>query len=152
MFSGKHELKAADGVVFLDRNPRIFDMVLDYLRHDGDYFPKDVDDETKNLFIMEINHWGVSEKLIEKKMPYFLIDMLKEKPKADVSRPKQMVALEKWIELGPLSLQEIHAHNNITFDQSLHYEINQTGESLYEGQLNKQGINQGVGRQFYNTA
>jgi len=115
-FSGKQELKAADGVLFLDRNPKIFDMVLDYLRHDGNYFPKNVDEETKSLFVLELNHWGVSEKLIEQKMPFLLIDMMKEPPKADVSRAKQMIALEKWKELGYLSLQEIHGNQNISFD------------------------------------
>ena len=32
MFSGRHELKKFNGKVFIDRNPKIFRYVLDYLR------------------------------------------------------------------------------------------------------------------------
>lgn len=49
-FSGKHHLKTIDDHIFLDREPKVFDMLLNYLRHEGNYVPKKVDDETKTLF------------------------------------------------------------------------------------------------------
>ena len=33
MFSGKTELKKVDDTLFIDRNPKIFALVLDYLRN-----------------------------------------------------------------------------------------------------------------------
>ena len=79
-------------------------MVLDYLRSDGNYFPKNVEEETKTLFLLEIQHWEVSEKLIEAKLPYFLVDMLKEEPKPETDSSQQLAAVNKWKELGTLSL------------------------------------------------
>ena len=69
-FSGKHNLKAFNGNVFLDRDPKIFDMVLNYLRYDTNYIPKNVNEETKRLFDMEIQYWGIEqEQYIETKLP-----------------------------------------------------------------------------------
>ena len=58
-FSGRFSLKTHEGIVFIDRDPKIFEMLLNYLRHDRNYFPKNVDPETKKLFCMEVLHWGV---------------------------------------------------------------------------------------------
>lgn len=58
-FSGKHNLKSVNGAVFLDRDPKIFDMVLNYLRYDTHYIPKNVNEEVKRLFDMEIQFWGI---------------------------------------------------------------------------------------------
>jgi hypothetical protein len=33
IFNGNHELKIIDKKVFIDRNPKVFGMVLDYLRN-----------------------------------------------------------------------------------------------------------------------
>ena len=49
-FGGKHQLKAVDEHIFLDRDSRVFDMLLNYLRHEGNYVPKKIDEETKTLF------------------------------------------------------------------------------------------------------
>jgi len=48
-----------NGAVFLDRDPKIFDMVLNYLRYDTHYIPKNVNEEVKRLFDMEIQFWGI---------------------------------------------------------------------------------------------
>ena len=37
-------------------------MMLNYLRNDGNYIPKNVDPETKSLFGIEVLHWGVETK------------------------------------------------------------------------------------------
>jgi len=60
MFTKTLEMKETDEEVFLDRDPKIFDMMLNYLRYNRDYTPKDVDKETKRLFEMELKYWGVA--------------------------------------------------------------------------------------------
>jgi len=62
MFSKANQLKEreTDEEVFLDRDPVLFDMMLNYLRYDRNYTPKEVDKETKRLFEMEIKYWGVA--------------------------------------------------------------------------------------------
>ena len=37
-------------------------MLLNYLRFDRDYTPKEVDKETKRLFDMELKHWEVASE------------------------------------------------------------------------------------------
>lgn len=71
-FSGNCTLKTVDQHVFLDRDPRIFEMVLNFLRHDGNYMPEFSNDETKQLFEMELKYWGVSELRIISKLNNFL--------------------------------------------------------------------------------
>ena len=58
MFSKDNQ--KSDEEVFLDRDPKIFDMLLNYLRFERNYSPKEVDNETKRLFDMELKHWGVA--------------------------------------------------------------------------------------------
>ena len=59
VFSGKHDLKYVDDYIFLDRNPIVFDLVLDYLRHGGNYLPRNLEKETFALFSLEIEYWGI---------------------------------------------------------------------------------------------
>jgi len=58
-FSGRFNLKTVKDAVYLDRDPKIFEMLLNYLRHNRNYIPQNVDAETKKLFCMEVIHWGV---------------------------------------------------------------------------------------------
>ena len=55
-----NQKQASEEEVFLDRDPAIFDMMLNYLRHETNYTPKDVSKETKRLFDIEIKYWGVA--------------------------------------------------------------------------------------------
>lgn len=88
-FSGKHNLKMIDGHIFLDRDPSIFDMVLNYLRYDGTYMPQNLDAQTKTLYVMEVDYWGIGpKKYIETKFPQDLLEMLKTNPKIDISSNK----------------------------------------------------------------
>ena len=78
-FSGKHNLNKIDDHVFLDRDPRIFDLVLNYLRYDQNYIPKEIDVETKRLFEMEVHFWDLGN-FIESKLSKQLLEMLKTEP------------------------------------------------------------------------
>ena len=56
MFSGKYPLKVIDERVFLDRDSKIFRLVLSYLRNNR--APLNIDDNlTANLFELELKHW-----------------------------------------------------------------------------------------------
>lgn len=88
-FSGSFDLKTIDEHVFLERDSKVFDMMLNYLRYDRNYVPKNVDDETKRLFEMEIQHWGVqSEQYIKDRLPKVLVDLLASEPDFDPKSKK----------------------------------------------------------------
>ena len=55
-----------DRRVFIDRNPKIFGQVLDYLRSNRKIVPKEAIMDI-NLFKNEINHWGLDrDRILEK--------------------------------------------------------------------------------------
>ena len=66
-FNGRHELALIDGKVFLDRNPKIFNMVLDYLRNDR--APFSIEDQTiSDLFKYELEYWKLNIPDTQKKL------------------------------------------------------------------------------------
>ena len=75
-FSGKHNLKKVEDNIFIDRDPKIFEMILNYLRYDCNYIPKDITTEQKRLFEMEVHYWSIGN-FIEPKLPKNLMNMLK---------------------------------------------------------------------------
>lgn len=49
-FSGKHILKqAGDASIFIDRDPKYFDLMLNFLRNKGNFNPS-FDEETTSIF------------------------------------------------------------------------------------------------------
>lgn len=95
-------------------------MLINYLRHNGNYTPKNYDDEIKLLFDLEIQFWGISlDKVIPSKLPQELIDLLKSEPIIDTKNEKQQQTLKKWKELGLFSFLDIDSHNAIDFDVQL---------------------------------
>ena len=58
---------------------------------------------------MEIDHWGVQQRqLLESKLPSTLVAHLKNVPVMEnQSEKKYEMAIEKWKELGPISLLNI---------------------------------------------
>jgi len=51
--------KEKESHFILDRNPVIFNYVLEFLRSDGIYIPKNEDEKEKSLFVDELKHWGI---------------------------------------------------------------------------------------------
>lgn len=59
-----HELKKTEGEdgkeeVFLDRDPKTFDILINYLRSDCRIFPAFENTNDQNMFINELYHWGI---------------------------------------------------------------------------------------------
>ena len=59
-FSREYDQKEIEDEIFLDRDPKTFEMMLNYLRHERKYIPKKVDEESIRLFELELKHWGVA--------------------------------------------------------------------------------------------
>ena len=60
MFSGDIQALKKDlsGNVIIDRNLKIFEFVLDYIRYGPDFQPDHVDD--KKRFELELKYWGLA--------------------------------------------------------------------------------------------
>ena len=52
-------MKKHEDTIILDRNPKIFELVLNYLRNSGRK-PKIQDEETMMLFEEEIDYWNLN--------------------------------------------------------------------------------------------
>ena len=59
LFSEMHELKKIDDEVFLDRNGKTFETVVDYLRNDRKVFPEFDDKNDENYFFKELHYWNL---------------------------------------------------------------------------------------------
>ena len=59
MFSGLHELKIIDDEVFLDRDGKTFQHLVNYLRNDRQLLPEFLDPNDERQFMKECEYWGV---------------------------------------------------------------------------------------------
>lgn len=59
LFSERHPLKKIDDEVFIDRDGKTFELLINYLRNDRDVFPEFVDKNTQNMFMKELHYWGI---------------------------------------------------------------------------------------------
>lgn len=59
MFSDMHELKKLDDEVFLDRDGRTFETLINYLRNDRKVFPEFTEKNAENHFYKELHFWGI---------------------------------------------------------------------------------------------
>ena len=64
MFSGRHALPKIDGKIFVDRDPRIFIKIVNYLRNNMQ-LPKKMDEEMQEMVEMEMDFWGLIPKTNE---------------------------------------------------------------------------------------
>jgi hypothetical protein len=59
MFSDMHALKYVGNEVFLDRDGKTFQDMLNYLRNDRKVYPEFTDKNQHNQFIKELHFWGI---------------------------------------------------------------------------------------------
>lgn len=58
-FSGMHELKKVDNDVFLDRDGKTFETLVNYLRNDRRVFPDFIYKNDEINFFKELHFWGI---------------------------------------------------------------------------------------------
>jgi len=59
MFNDMHELKKTDEAVFIDRDGKTFEFLVNYLRNDRRVFPDFADKNEETMFIKELHFWGI---------------------------------------------------------------------------------------------
>lgn len=89
MFSGMHEVKKVEDSVFLDRDGKTFQTLINYLRNDRKIYPEFDNQNEQRLFVEELNFWGIKddrleESRLEKKFPQEIVDMLKIEPGEEI--------------------------------------------------------------------
>ena len=72
--SGQQNLTHVNGKIFLDRNPKAFGLVLDFLRNDQEEI-KIEDPVLRNLFENELKFWGLKKKSEDAETPASLDDI-----------------------------------------------------------------------------
>lgn len=121
-FDGKVELNKYDEYIFLDRDPRVFDMVLNHLRNEGRYKPTKVIEDVKVLFDLEIDYWGLrSEATVASRLPQYLVELMRSLPSYDDPDPDvgENECVKKWKELGPISFLDMEIQAGINYDREL---------------------------------
>lgn len=61
MFSDMHELKKVDEKVFIDRDGKTFETLINYLRNDRKVFPEFTEKNDENQFFKEMHFWGIDK-------------------------------------------------------------------------------------------
>ena len=56
-----HELKKVDEEVFIDRDGKTFETLVNYLRNDRKVFPEFTERNAENHFIKELHYWNVDK-------------------------------------------------------------------------------------------
>jgi hypothetical protein len=56
-----HELKKLEGEVFLDRDGKTFETLVNYLRNERKVFPEFTDKNSENHFYKELHYWGIDQ-------------------------------------------------------------------------------------------
>lgn len=57
-----NELKKVDDEVFLDRDGKTFETLVNYLRNDRKVFPEFQTKQEENLFFKELHYWGIDKE------------------------------------------------------------------------------------------
>ena len=97
MFSGRHKILNDENKVFIDRNPVIFQKMIDYVSNGQQ--PQKIDDkETRTMFDKELEYWLLKPNPPE--IQQDLTEMLNSEPEN-----VHIMVLEKWKELGPLNIE-----------------------------------------------
>ena len=55
------ELQRVNNEVFLDRDGKTFETLINYLRNDGKVFPEFKDKNSENMFYEEMDYWGIDQ-------------------------------------------------------------------------------------------
>jgi hypothetical protein len=89
MFNGMHELKKIDGEVFLDRDGKTFQYLVNYLRNKRQVFPEFIDYNDEKHFFKELDFWKIPVKE----------QMKKPRPPSQSSSTKKSPVMERGMSL-----------------------------------------------------
>lgn len=149
-FSGRHAIPKINGQVYLNRNPKIFSLLLDYLRM-GQKTPKLKDEYEMQLFEEELSYWAFDQLPTpeESERANFFKDVQEnifDKEPQNV----QPEIMAKWKELGPFdALLHLSEKDKYAIDISQPISVNKNfdnGAIIKSGQLNQQDRLVGIGR------
>ena len=94
--------------VFVDSNPDIFKTILEFVRMDRKFLPKNVSNDQMEKTEIELKHWKVTQlnyDLATSINHQKVEDVYNTTP--DISAEASTAALDKWKQFGPLSVQEL---------------------------------------------
>ena len=148
VFSGDHTLHVLPNKrIFLDRNPQIFEHVLQYLRTRRSHVPinNNLESNLRELFEMEVKFWeldkglGHIDALTNSLQKQKIEGLLGKVPQVD--QKKQMKCIEMWRNLGPLSIEQIAENSEIpiNFDE-MQYEYHEkmfVNGQIIQGQFSR---------------
>ena len=100
MFSGRHKLNKQNDKVFLDRDPTLFRLVLNYLRN-GKVWPSFEDEAQKFMFKQELDYWCLKRTTKDKLQE--ILDMRPEK-RSNGDAFKTEDILKQYDRMGRLDL------------------------------------------------
>ena len=117
MFSGMHELtKVDEGSIFLDRDGKTFQTLINFLRNDRRVYPEFDNSHDQKQFTEECNYWGIKDdqlevKRLEVKFPPDVVEMLKIEPGDEIDFGQKNTVHDNvrqtWNMIGPLRLIDI---------------------------------------------
>ena len=61
MFSGRHCLQSSDSRVFIDRDPKAFRMMIDFIRNNGQLYEEQ--ENNLKMLQLELKYWGIDENM-----------------------------------------------------------------------------------------
>jgi len=68
LFSGNHELKKTDdGSIFLDRDGKTFNTLVNFLRNNRRIYPEFTDINEKKLFQEEMLFWNIKDDRVDER-------------------------------------------------------------------------------------
>lgn len=85
LFSGMNKLKEVDGEIFLDRDGKTFEALVNYLRNERKVFPEFINKNDENHFYKELHFWGIDLHMKDWQEEYLNKLNRNHKPKTDIS-------------------------------------------------------------------
>ena len=148
MFNGKHTLTKRDDVVFLDRDPDVFVMVVSYLRN-GLIYPPIEDFVLKERFYKELEYWQLPEPKRNLDKLDDLTNIFEEAPK----KVSDQRTNDMWKKHGCFDLKSAIKDGKISVNESLTVvkEVKRQGHSDYSGQ-NPTADTKFIGRWLYSIS
>ena len=145
MFSGRHDLrKTVQGKIFIERDPKVFRYMINYLR-DSQQKPEIKDEYEAKQFLSELDFWGIPPpESEEEKYIQHLQDIFNKTPNHS---SLGNTVVNKWKELGPLNLKQLISARSFTVDYGTQISSKRISfDQQNEGQLDSDGKVLGIAR------